>query len=303
MKQIISVTLILLLISCSGTKKKDLYIEYIKRFDEMIKFHDSRNDQIIHNFEKLMNDLIWGDLLKVRPWYNKAADVRSKIESFTDEIEEIKLDICESDSFNINKLHEIRNQSFEISNEKMNRLNIKSENLKNQLHSIIPNTQESETYSRIIESSINPNTWFSHSALKGSSSNSIELITVLSRIQLDIKEIESDLLNYFYYHIDACGYRFLNLVALVEPEKKEILLGEVYNADIFLGIIDTTVNPVIKVNSQNIPVSQGTGFYKKRIQTQEPGIFIEQGAIYINRRAPEDTTNIPFIIKYEVTDK
>ncbi len=303
MKQIISATLILLLISCSGTKKKDLHLEYIKRFDEMIKFHDSRNDQIIHNFDKLMNDLIWGNPLKVKPWYNKAADVRSKIESLTDEFEEIKLDICESDSFNINLLHEISTQSFEISNEDKNRLKIKSEKLKDQLDSIIQNVHGSESYSQRIEYLINPNKWFKQRALKGSSSNSIELIAVLSKIQLDIKEIESELLNYFYYHIDARGYRFLNLVALIEPEKKEILLGEVYNADIFLGIIDTTVNPVIKINSQNIPVSHGTGFYKKRIQTQEPGIFIEQGAIYINRWAPEDTTNIPFIIKYEVIDK
>jgi len=253
MKQIIFITIVLFLFSSCNTKKNDLYIEYIKRFDEMIQFQEKQNHQILNSLDHYMNDLIYGNPRKIKPWYDRATDVNSKTESLIEYIEEIKLEICETDSFCIKSLNKIQKQNFKIPTKEIEELIKKTLQLKNDLDSVIQNMHNKGLYSQRIRKLINPESWFKINGLNGNHCNSIELIAVLSRIQLDIKTAGNQILNYILFQIDTDHrYSFVVLDAFVEPETKEVAFGNEFNAEIFLGAIDTTYNPIITVNSKKI---------------------------------------------------
>jgi len=84
---------------------------------------------------------------------------------------------------------------------------------------------------------------FSHTPLIGA-------ITLLSKMQVDIRNTESDVVNYLFNQIEAESYKFNKLRAEVYAPSNYILKGDTYKAQVFLAAVDTTQNPKIVIDRQ-----------------------------------------------------
>ncbi len=84
---------------------------------------------------------------------------------------------------------------------------------------------------------------------------------LLSAIQSNVRNVETDVVNYLYKSIDAASYKFNVLVPLVIPESQYVIQGGQYKADIMLAAYDDTMQPIVSVGGQNLPVEGGRGKY------------------------------------------
>jgi gliding motility-associated protein GldM len=124
------------------------------------------------------------------------------------------------------------------------------------------------------------------------------ILTLLSKLQIDVKNSEANLINYLYGQIDAGSFKFNKLGAQVIANSAIILQGEEYVAEVFLAAIDTTVDPEIFVNNRALPIVDGKGIY--RLRANETGAFRWSGVL--NYRTPDGLVrNYPFTKEYQVT--
>ncbi len=90
---------------------------------------------------------------------------------------------------------------------------------------------------------------------------SIAAITILSKFQNDVKNSESQVIDYLYQQINAQQFTLDTYTPLVSANSGYIMNGQQYQAKIMLGAYSSTVNPTITVNGQPIPVENGIGTF------------------------------------------
>jgi gliding motility-associated protein GldM len=145
----------------------------------------------------------------------------------------------------------------------------------------------------------------------------IAVITILSKMQVDVRNSETDVLNYLYAQIDAGSMRFNKIVPTVIPNTTYVMQGNDYQAQVFVAATDTTQKPDIfvgnystKVNADGVKVYEMTGDYTK-IPNDEAGIGIYKvrpGSLgekswggLIQIKAPNgNVVSYPFNAKYSV---
>jgi gliding motility-associated protein GldM len=103
------------------------------------------------------------------------------------------------------------------------------------------------------------------------------ILTVLSKIQIDVKNSEANVLSYLYSQIDAGSFKFNKLGARVIANSNIVFQGEPYEAEVFLAAEDTTQQPEIFINGKPAEVLDGRAIYK--VGTNEPGVFKWSGLI------------------------
>jgi gliding motility-associated protein GldM len=81
---------------------------------------------------------------------------------------------------------------------------------------------------------------FGHSPLMG-------FLAIMSSVQIDLRNAESEMINYLYAQISAGEVKFNELDAVVIPNSNYIIRGNPYKANIFLAARDTTQAPEIYV--------------------------------------------------------
>ena len=125
----------------------------------------------------------------------------------------------------------------------------------------------------------------------------IGVITLMTKMQSDIRGAESDVLNHLYKNIDAQSFKFNQLQAVVIPAASTVVQGSPYEADVLLAAFDTTISPRITVGGSVLPYRDGHGKYT--VSTSKPGIFTWGGVI--NYVAPDGSTRTyDFKQQYEV---
>ncbi len=103
------------------------------------------------------------------------------------------------------------------------------------------------------------------------------ILTVLSKIQIDVKNSEANVINYLYSQIDAGSFKFNKLGARVIANSNIVFQGEPYEAEVFLAAEDTTQQPEIFINGNAAEVIEGKAVYK--VGTNESGVFKWSGLI------------------------
>jgi gliding motility-associated protein GldM len=106
----------------------------------------------------------------------------------------------------------------------------------------------------------------------------IAVITLLSKMQIDVKNTEANLLNYLYGQIDASSYKFNKLNAVVIPKSSYVLEGDVYRASVFLAAEDTTQTPEVIVGNDQLPIEGGKGIYE--VKATKAGTYTWNGEIH-----------------------
>jgi gliding motility-associated protein GldM len=68
----------------------------------------------------------------------------------------------------------------------------------------------------------------------------VAAITMLSKMQVDIRNAETDMLNFLYTQIDAGSFRFNYIVPTVTTNTSYVMQGNTYDARVFVAATDTT---------------------------------------------------------------
>lgn len=90
---------------------------------------------------------------------------------------------------------------------------------------------------------------------------SIAALTILSKFQNDVKNSESQVIDYLYSRINAQQFTLDTYAPLVSANSGYVMSGQKYTAKIMLGAYSSTVNPTITVNGNPIPVENGIGTF------------------------------------------
>ena len=103
-------------------------------------------------------------------------------------------------------------------------------------------------------------------------------IVMLEKLKTDIKNVETDVINYLFKQISAGDFKFNALSATVIPNSNYVMRGNEYTATVFLAAFDSTQAPEILVGSykkngpedyemvgayETLTVTKGKGVYKK----------------------------------------
>jgi gliding motility-associated protein GldM len=110
---------------------------------------------------------------------------------------------------------------------------------------------------------------------------------LLTKMQVDVRNAETEVLNYLYGQIDASSFKFNKLTPVIIPNSKYVTLGSNYEATVFISATDTTQNPEYTVNGSTLTRDDsGRGLYSVRPGSVGPKTW---GGV-ISLRAPDGTT-------------
>lgn len=145
----------------------------------------------------------------------------------------------------------------------------------------------------------------------------VAVITILSKLQVDVRNAETDVLNYLYSQIDASSFKFNKLVPTVITNSNYVMRGNEYQANVFIAATDTTKQPDIMVgeyrttnNADGTKTYEMVGDYEKLdIDDQGRGVYRKTASALgekkwgglINMVAPDGSTvSYPFSSSYSV---
>jgi gliding motility-associated protein GldM len=122
--------------------------------------------------------------------------------------------------------------------------------------------------------------------------------TILSKMQVDVRNGETEVLNHLYSQIDAGSFKVNKIVANVVPVASYVTQGGDYEARVFISAIDSTQKPIDKVNGAELPVDEsGKGVYKVRASSTGPKKW---GGVISLRNPSGAMVDYPFDASYYV---
>ncbi|MAR22017.1 MAG: hypothetical protein CMD25_08890 [Flavobacteriales bacterium] len=143
----------------------------------------------------------------------------------------------------------------------------------------------------------------------------VSALTILSKIQSDIRNVESDLINYLKRNLDSETIKFDGAQAIVIPETKYVTRGDSFRSDVFITAYNQNSNPDIFIGDytfdsisgeysmlgdhDTLRVVNGKGKYS--IRTSSEGQKEWKGLI--NLADETGTKQYPFSSTYRVAPK
>jgi gliding motility-associated protein GldM len=91
----------------------------------------------------------------------------------------------------------------------------------------------------------------------------VAVITMLSKMQVDVRNAETEVLNFLYSQIDAASFKFNKLEPVILTKSNYIMQGNEYEAQVFIAASDTTKQPQIMVGThRKVDRNDGTATYE-----------------------------------------
>jgi gliding motility-associated protein GldM len=89
---------------------------------------------------------------------------------------------------------------------------------------------------------------------------------LLTKMQVDVRNAETEVLNFLFSQIDKTNFKFNKLDAVVIPKSTFVTLGSTFEASVFISATDSTQSPVITVNGNQVLDldESGKGIYTAR---------------------------------------
>jgi gliding motility-associated protein GldM len=92
----------------------------------------------------------------------------------------------------------------------------------------------------------------------------VAVITILSKMQVDVRNAETDVLNFLYEQIDARSFKFNKIFPTIVTKSSDyVMQGNDYEAQVFISATDTTQSPEIFIGDVKTTVgADGTPKYE-----------------------------------------
>jgi gliding motility-associated protein GldM len=239
----------------------------------------SEKNSIIYNEFDVANLTSPG---KVGPWKEKAFEVRKQANTLSDYIQTLKIDLIKEAEGKDTKAVEGTKVIGEVISSKDNKdipANFmvdkgNGQKLKDKIVAFreylvkLANGQKEiiESVNKTLETKDPPaeegekKTWitanFEHLPL-------IAVTTLMSKMQGDVRNAESEMIRYLYNQIEARSFKFNKLEATIIPNSNYIIKGNEYKAEVFVAAFDTTQSPEILIGQyQAVKGSDGQPDYQ-----------------------------------------
>ncbi|MBA7563135.1 hypothetical protein ES708_04788 [subsurface metagenome] len=296
-----------------------------------------KNDMIYQEFDQAASE----NPQKAGPWKNIAYEVKKRANEMFDYIQELKIEILikaegeDSEVFtedggidveHVKKIDE-NNIPSEIlvgsdQNGKAFDMKAAMEEYRTFLLDVIGNKDIAATNS--IQASLDTEDpvikgekvlWVNHMF---QASPLIAAITLLSKLQSDIRNTEAETLNFLYRQIDAGSFKFNSLIPTIITNSNYIMRGNEYTAEVFIAATDTTQQPEVLVGKYETIVGAngieeyrmtGSDYLTLTVDERGRGIYKIKPTVFgektwgglIRMRAPDgNIISYPFEEKYTV---
>lgn len=89
-------------------------------------------------------------------------------------------------------------------------------------------------------------------------------VALLTKMQTDVKNAESEVVNHLLASINATDFKFDTLAPRIIAPTSYVILGQEYTADVFLAAMSSTSDPEVTVGNTKLKVEGGVGKYTAR---------------------------------------
>ncbi len=243
--------------------------------------------QINEGIYKQLAEQMKANPTKTKPWYDKAQHVKQMSDSLFNLAQELKVAIVKKSDGENGDPDNIKNQEdLEASNSIMlapargrgKELYDKINRYRNAITQMVSDKQKRS----IIQSNLNTDVPKSAKAegknwqeYMFESQPTAAAVTLLTKLQNDVRSAESEVLHELVSNIDVKDLRVNEVNAYVVPNAQTIVQGGRFQAQIFMAAVDTTNRPTIYINGQ--PLKNDRGIYET--VTSRTGDFTLNGYI------------------------
>ena len=244
-------------------------------------------------------------------WLRKAQEAKAKTDSLYDHINFLKYEIArQADGKNGNPAHLENQEDLEAAAAVMLApINSKGTNLREWLDTyrnyacdLIGDTAKRNNIGKMLSTAPHKNkntiggnkTWEER---QFDNMPAIAAVTILTKLQNDIRYAEGEVLNSLIANVDAGDIRVNHVEAFVIPESRIVMSGSNYKANIVLAAVDTTQRPMVYIG--NKPLDNDRGIYE--FSTGRAGSYDYTGYIEVPH-GDGSITKHPFSSSYTVIE-
>lgn len=226
----------------------------------------SKNDVQI----RYLIDLFEKNPTKAGPWYEKGMALRQQSDALFVTIDSLKTAIArqadgpEGNFTDINNLDDLEAASVTMLNPATNRgrkLRQALDNYRVFAASLITDSTKRNVITEMLTTDVAGKTGklgtLSWEEKMFDNMPAVAAVTLLTKLQNDIRQVESEALANLITNIDIGDVRVNELDAYVIPHSNIVMRGGRYSANIVLAAIDTTQRPDVFVNGSKLPNDRG----------------------------------------------
>jgi len=226
-----------------------------------VKSATQRNDRIFND----LNDYYIANEEKTREWYEKGKQVKARTDSLYNYAQDLKNRIViKSDGKNGNpenlKHPDDLNAAYEVMFERGKNDGAKLKSQIDSYREYIATLVNNPSIKNIIESNLSTEPSDRAKENKQNWEESMfwqmpvaAAVTLLTKIQNDIRYAEGAVLSDLLNNVDITDYRVNKISAFVIPQSQTVMRGSSYQADMVLAAIDSTQRPRVFVNGKYLP--------------------------------------------------
>lgn len=272
--------------------------------NEVLKGFDLVEGSLLRSTDNAIkeNEAIYADLAnqmkanptKVKPWYDKAMEVKRMSDSLYDFAAQLRLAIArQADGADANPDNIQNKEDLEAAGHVMlapargqgKALFESINHYRERIIRLIPDARQRAITASNLSTDV-PDTqenrgkrWEEYMF---ESMPAVAAVTMLTKLQSDIRKAEGEVLHSLISNIDVKDIRVNELNAYVLPEATTLFPGDMFRSHIFMAAVDTTQRPEIYVNGRRIDDS---GEYSFRVGS--PGEYTISGYIQMPNAAGE----------------
>lgn len=227
---------------------------------------DQRNEAVFRRLEAFAEQ----NPEKGAAWLDKATEVRSTTSRVYGLIDTLKMAIAiEADGNNANLANILNQDNLDAAsilmlspgNAKGKHLRSTIDYYRNYIGSLMSDSLKRDNIMRSLSTeqitrrgTVTPQLWeeamFENKPV-------IAAITLLTKLQSDIRYAEGEALSTLLANVDAGDVRVNELNAFVIPQSRNVMRGSRYSANIVLAAVDTTQRPTIYINGKQLDNDRG----------------------------------------------
>ncbi|GHT15451.1 gliding motility protein GldM [Bacteroidia bacterium] len=284
--------------------------QFETRLSQTLKSFSSKNDYTEMLFQRAMVE----NPERITPWMNKSQDVRERTKKMIRDIEDIKIEIVRQgdgpdalavENNEVHAEHLINISNLDAASHVMmnlgkgKELREKIEGFKKHLLSMVGASETALINN--INATLNTNQVMGHGGeLKDWEEGCfadmplIAAVPLLTKIQVDMVSMETELMEYFLRQTDMGIVKIDNFEPIILSQSDYVIKGGEFSAQMFLAATDKTLKPEVIVGGQRLQVVAGKGIYK--VSANQVGEHTITGSISLNNKP------YPFTYKYTVAE-